>query len=147
MKKQGFFYVLILFLSSCVGTDFIDDSDMIPEPMEREVTKEKYIGQFSGKGSYSVSGDVSIYENESNEIIVEFAENFSASTGPGLYVYLSNSNNGVAGGVELGKLESNTGGQLYNVSLIDNTLSLESYNHVIVHCKPFNVVFGYAELN
>lgn len=103
-------------------------------------------GKFTGKGNYSVKGGVMLYKNANGELIVEFENDFSSSSGPGVFIFLSNSENSVAGGIELGAIKSYSGTQTYNVSTLNSSIKIDTYSHVIVHCKPFNVVFGYAEL-
>jgi hypothetical protein len=102
---------------------------------------------FSGRNGYDVNGTGEISAAD-NEIILEFNSDFSADSGPGLVVYLSNSPSSVQGGVELKPLIANSGTQSYNISQILNqngnnmTIGLNSYDYVIVYCKPFGVVFG-----
>ncbi len=147
MKLQGFFYALLLFFCSCVGTDFIDDSDLTPNSVDTDDSTEVYRGEFSGIGNYDVEGTVTLYKNTAGELIVEFADDFKSSNGPGVYIYLTNSPESVGGGVELGAIKSNSGSQKYNVSMINSSVEINTYSHVLVHCKPFNVPFGYAALN
>ena len=87
------------------------------------------------------------YTKTPGELIVEFADDFKSSNGPGVYIYLTNSPESVAGGIELGAIKSNSGTQKYNVTMINSSIEINTYSHVLVHCKPFNVPFGYAALN
>lgn len=100
-------------------------------------------GTFMGSGGHTVSGDVRVSMLDTNSIQVSLQENFSSINGPGLYVYLSNSKSSVEGGVELMPLQSIEGPSSYPAEGV----ALGDYKFVIIHCKPFNVVFGYAELN
>lgn len=100
-------------------------------------------GSFSSLNGYSVSGDVSLVETSSNLNLI-LQDNFSASNGPGLYIYLSNNSNNVNGGVEIGELRKNNGSDTYAVNA---SVALEDYNYVLIWCKPFGVGFGTAQLN
>ncbi|MDW7695323.1 DM13 domain-containing protein [Flammeovirgaceae bacterium SG7u.111] len=92
-------------------------------------------GTFTGLNNYSVEGTFGITENRQ----LVFQENFKADSGPGLYVYLSNNATSVQGGVELGMLKSSNGLQEYD---LPSGIEANTYDHVIIHCKPFNVPFG-----
>tara|TARA_R110001599_G_scaffold145336_2_gene327760 strand:- start:18970 stop:19662 length:693 start_codon:yes stop_codon:yes gene_type:complete len=107
------------------------------------VLANKREGTFVGRNNYSVSGDFSLMEMSGNLTLV-FADNFRASNGPGLYVYLSNQPTNISGGIELGKLKKNTGAQTYSIS---ENIQLNTYNYVIIYCKPFGVPFGTGSYN
>ncbi|CAD5253862.1 MULTISPECIES: DM13 domain-containing protein [unclassified Imperialibacter] len=100
-------------------------------------------GSFVGKGGYNVSGDVRVSILDSNALQVSLQDNFNSNNGPGLFVYLSNQDNSVAGGKELAALASTTGPSSYRA----DGVAIDDYKYVIILCKPFNVVFGLAELN
>jgi len=100
-------------------------------------------GTFNGLNGYSVSGDVNLIEGEEN-LMLELGSNFSASNGPGLYVYLSNSTSSISGGLEISDLRRNSGSDLYT---IEGSIAIDQFDHVIIFCKPFGVAFGSAELN
>ncbi len=99
-------------------------------------------GTFQGRNGYNVSGGVSFSANASL-VDVNLAENFRSQSGPGLYVYLSNSPSSVAGGVEIGKLRKTSGADTYTDP---QGINMDSYNYVIILCKPFNIPFGAALL-
>ncbi|MDE0471638.1 MAG: DM13 domain-containing protein, partial [Ekhidna sp.] len=89
-------------------------------------------------------GDFTINRNQDGDVILTVT-NYQPA-GPGPYFYLSNQNNSVANGLELGKAE--TGGNItINVSEIDNSVDLTTYNFLLVWCKPFNVRLGFGEFN
>lgn len=108
-------------------------------PLTLTVAGDQRSGTFEGSNGYSVSGTVVISESA-----VELQSDFNTSSGPGLYLYLSNSSSNVDGGVSLGALNGNSGEQTYELPA---GTSPDDFNYVIVHCQPFNVVFGFAELN
>jgi len=96
-------------------------------------------GVFMGNRNYIVNGTFSLAES-GNNLVLTFDSNFVTSNGPGLYVYLSNSTSSTTGGIEMGKLKSNSGTQNYTVSM--NEAQLGTYRHVLIYCKPFRVSFG-----
>ncbi|MBL1215403.1 MAG: hypothetical protein HND52_18700 [Ignavibacteriae bacterium] len=102
-------------------------------------------GTFMGNPatSYTVSGSAELVSSNS-QLTLNFGSDFSSSSGPGLYVYLSPVNSVGANSVELGELISTTGAQSYSVP---PGYSLSDFSYVIIHCKPFSVSFGSAEIN
>lgn len=104
-------------------------------------------GVFQGSGGYSVSGAVSLEQQANGDLVVKFADDFMSSTGPGLVVYLSNSKTDVIGqGVELMALPQNSGAFEIDVTAINSNIDITDYEFVMIHCKPFNVLFGSAML-
>lgn len=69
-------------------------------------------------------------------------ENFKATNGPDLYVYLA-TDKSASDIVNLGRLKGNIGNQNYPIP--DGT-DLTKYNTVLIWCKAFSVLFGSAEL-
>lgn len=96
-------------------------------------------GTFVGLNNYNVSGGFSMELVGESSVRLSFDENFSTSNGPGLFVYLSNNENSVSGGIELGDLKSNRGVQTYD---FDQPDLFNAYSYVIIYCKPFGVPFG-----
>jgi hypothetical protein len=93
--------------------------------------------------SYNVSGAATLEQQPNGSLVLKFGDNFSTSNGPGLEVFLSTTNAVGANSRNLGRLQSTSGAQSYNVPA---GVTLTTYNWVIIHCVPFNVTFGYAEL-
>ncbi|MDP5168777.1 MAG: DM13 domain-containing protein [Bacteroidia bacterium] len=108
-----------------------------------EVAAPSRSGTFTGLNGYQVRG-TAFLENSDNGPIVRLGTDFQTSNGPGLYVYLSNSANSVAGGVEVAKLRKNSGEDTY---LLPSGVGLTTYSNVIILCKPFSIPFGSATLN
>lgn len=104
----------------------------------KEMTPQRK-ANLRGLGSYSVRGVATLIEQPDGSLKLEFSSNFSASSGPGLHVYLSNNGTSVAGGEDLGSLKQNSGAHSYDVPA---SITLATYNHVIIYCKPFGVAFG-----
>lgn len=72
-------------------------------------------------------------------------ENFNVTSGPDLYVYLSNSakpthnSEDLADYVDLGRLKATSGEQNYNVPT-----GAENYRTAVIWCKQFGVLFSFA---
>ncbi|MBL4707106.1 MAG: DM13 domain-containing protein [Flavobacteriales bacterium] len=97
-------------------------------------------GNFMGRGNYNVNGSVTMSTLPNGSLKLDFA-NFSSSSGPGLYIYLSNS---VSNGISIEALNSRTGN--FTVNLPSN-IAITDYNYVLIWCKPFGLTFGSALLN
>lgn len=93
--------------------------------------------------SYNVSGTATLEQQPNGSLVLRFGSNFSSSSGPGLEVFLSTTNTVGANSRNLGRLQRTSGEQSYNVPA---GVTLTTYNWVIIHCVPFNVTFGYAQL-
>jgi len=112
--------------------------------MVEEKTIQTYEGTFvgTGDGIHNVEGLArTISLNNGNTVLR--LENFKATNGPDLYVYLSTDDK-ASEFVSLGKLKANNGNQNYDIP--ENT-NLEKYNKVLIWCKTFGVLFGNAELS
>ncbi len=103
-------------------------------------------GSFTGRpgSSYRVEGTATLRRNTDGSLQLEFSEDFSGSRGPGLEVLLSSTNTSAPGSISLGSIKSNTGAQVYDVPA---DVELTSFDWVVIHCRPFNVTFGFAELD
>ncbi len=69
-------------------------------------------------------------------------ENFKATNGPDLYVYLS-TDNSASDFVNLGRLKGNIGNQNYD---IPEGTDFSKYHTVLIWCQAFSVLFGSAKL-
>lgn len=96
-------------------------------------------GMFVGVG-HTVSGTAAIYELDGNHYVV--FEPFSSQNGPDLKVYLSK-DQGISDYINLGPMKSTMGKQSY---LIPGNPTLADYDHVLVWCQQFSVLFGKAEM-
>ena len=121
------------------STDNIDSF-----PAFLEILGESRTGMFMESGtSYTVRGTVLLETLENGSLMLQFGSDFSSSNGPGLHVFLSTANRINADSLDLGDLKMPSGAQSYQ---IPGTVELETYNWVVIHCVPFNVTFGFAEL-
>jgi hypothetical protein len=115
---------------------------ILSQPYAIQVGSASRSGSFGGRNGYSVSGSVSLSEGPSG-LLIALGSNFQSQSGPGLYVYLSNSAHSANGGVEIAKLRKTSGADSYAVPA---GIALGDYNFVLIQCKPFNVTFGSAQL-
>ncbi len=93
------------------------------------------------RSSHATSGTVKLVMDSSNRRFLVF-ENFRTDNGPDLRVWLS-PNTGVSPYQEVGRLTAVSGNFSYEIV---STLDLSVYNHVLIWCEDFSVLFGYAIL-
>jgi len=93
-------------------------------------------------------GKATIYRLEDGKPLLRL-EDFSTTNGPDLFVVLSSSANpdqdGLKNGayLQLDVLKGNVGNQNYELPA---DVDLSQYKSVVIWCRTFNVVFGYAAL-
>lgn len=118
-------------------------SDAEISSMEME-TATHYSGTFVGvnDGIHNAEGDAYVIPLEDGNSILRL-ENFAATNGPGLHVYLA-TDKGASEYVDLGKLKANNGNQNYG---IPEGTDLDRYDKVLIWCEPFRVLFGSALLS
>ena len=95
-----------------------------------------------GDGIHDAQGEVLIIEADDGSKFLRF-ENFRASNGPDLFVYLATDET-ASDFVNLGSLKGNIGNQNY---LIPPGVDLANQDTVLIWCKQFSVLFGSAKLN
>jgi hypothetical protein len=102
-----------------------------------------YVGEFVGAndGIHNAEGQLKVLKlNDSTNFLR--LENFKATNGPDLYVYLS-TDKSASDFVNLGRLKGNVGNQNYE---IPEGTDLSKYPTVLIWCQAFSVLFGSAEL-
>ena len=101
------------------------------------------MGQFVGVGDgiHDAQGDVLVVEGQDGIKYLRF-ENFKATNGPDLYVYLATDDT-ASDFIDLGRLKGNIGNQNY---MIPPGADLSNHDTVLIWCKQFSVLFGSAEL-
>ena len=109
------------------------------------VTSTSRTGAFTKNPStsYNVSGTATLERQANGALVLRLSDTFSSSNGPGLEVILSTTKTVGANSVNLERLQKTNGAQTYNVP---STVTLTSHDWVLIHCVPFNVTFGYAQL-
>lgn len=109
------------------------------DPMER-LHLVPYEGTFMEHGGHRVAGIAKVIDIE-DEKILRF-ENFDTVNGPNLHIYLS-TNTSDEDFIDLGKIKATKGNINY---ALPADIDIEKYNHVLVWCVPFSVLFSYAKL-
>ena len=101
------------------------------------------IGRFIGvnDGIHNAEGLAKVIRLDNVSTILRL-ENFKATNGPDLYVYLA-TDNSASDFVNLGRLKGNIGNQNYD---IPEGTDLSRYDTVLIWCKAFSVLFGSAKL-
>jgi hypothetical protein len=106
-------------------------------------------GMFVSGGQHGdfASGTATVGASSSGSLQLALTH-FAASNGPDVYVYLSREASPattaqVMNGYEVGKLTATSGDILYTLPA---ALNLHEYRSVVVYCRSFSVVFGYANL-
>ncbi len=95
-------------------------------------------GTIATTTSYVLEGAFELQQSGS-DLILEFEANYIADDGlPGLYIYLTNNPNSIAGAHEIGKVSVFTGAHSYTIP----NAGLFDYNYILYYCKPFNVKVG-----
>jgi hypothetical protein len=117
----------------------------INENMTEDVTVEGsfLIGNFIGvnDGIHNAEGLAKVIVLDEGNSILRL-ENFRATNGPDLYVYLS-TDKSASDFVSLGRLKGNIGNQNYE---IPEGTELSKYDTVLIWCRAFSVLFGSAKL-
>src|SRR3712207_4877906 len=101
------------------------------------------IGEFVGvnDGIHNAEGLAKVIQLDNAGVILRL-ENFKATNGPDLYVYLA-TDNSASDFVNLGRLKGNIGNQNYD---IPEGTDFSKYHTVLIWCQAFSVLFGSAEL-
>ena len=95
-----------------------------------------------GDGFHNVEGAAKVVPVESGAQILRL-ENFKATNGPDLYVYLSNDKS-ASDFINVGRLKGNVGNQNYEIPIGSD---LSKYNTVLIWCRAFSFLFGSAQLS
>jgi hypothetical protein len=94
---------------------------------------------------HHASGSATIYQLEDGTRVLRL-ENFDTTNGPDVFVTLHTAGNpdeDAGEHLQLAPLKGNQGNQNYELPV---DLDLSQYHSVVIWCRSFNVVFGYASL-
>jgi hypothetical protein len=99
-------------------------------------------------GVDTVAGNAILGKTSDGKVVLRF-ENLNSANGPDLHVYLSKqaspaTTQQVMSGVEVGKLKATQGTSNYELAA---TADITQFKSVVIYCKSFAVVFGYANLH
>jgi hypothetical protein len=105
--------------------------------------KPLVIGNLIGAndGIHNAEGLAKVIRLDDASMILRL-ENFKATNGPDLYVYLA-TDNSASDFVNLGRLKGNIGNQNYDI--LEGT-DFSKYDTVLIWCQAFSVLFGSAKL-
>jgi len=108
-------------------------------------TETEIPGTFRARSgtTYTVTGGVTLQEDSDGSVALKIGSDFVTTNGPSLHVYLSTSDGVTSTSVDLGALQATSGEQEYSVG---QGVDLTTYRWVIIHCVPFNLTFGSAQL-
>jgi hypothetical protein len=147
-KKQIYVVLIVACLIIIIALAFLLNSEE-----SNDMINEEFPGNGNGGSNATVIASGSFQDGahptEGEALLIQMdsemklrLENFKTDSGPGLYVYLSIDRND-NDYVDLGELRATEGNMNYDVPSGTNTTK---YNHVLIWCEPFSVLFGYAEL-
>ncbi len=120
----------------------IDEAAPVSESMDiQEMIKSSGVFVGVGDGIHDASGDAMVLSTDDGMRYLRF-ENFKATNGPDLYVYLSTDEQ-ASDHVSLGRLKANMGNQNYEIS---SDVDVTKYSKVLIWCQTFSVLFGSADL-
>ncbi|WP_010175173.1 DM13 domain-containing protein [Bacillus coahuilensis] len=109
---------------------------------ESPITPTLMTGTFKGAdANHDATGNV-LAQVDGDNPYIRFEE-FEATNGPDLYVYVVKEGQKTSEGVSLGKLKGNIGNQNYD---LPQNLEIEEGDQLVIWCKQFDVDFGYAQL-
>jgi hypothetical protein len=132
-------FILIVFYFAYIyspETEIYDKSPLETDP-EAVIIRN---GTFNAT-THNVKGKVLLIKSE-DKLILRM-EDFESDGGPDVFIYLSPDRD-VDDIVNLGKMRATKGDINYNVP---SDTDIDKYNHVLVYCVPYTVIFGYAELS
>jgi hypothetical protein len=144
-----------LFVSGNVGKDtapaFVSTATTAPNAGATATTAPAatLTGMFDHRaGVDTVAGNATLGKTSDGKVILRF-ENLNSANGPDLHVYLSKqaspaSTQQVMDGVEVGKLKATQGTSNYELAA---STDITQFKSVVIYCKSFSVVFGYANLS
>ena len=136
MKKILALHILLFAITSCEKEGEFTQTNNQTINLNTAVLLKT--GQFTTTSGISGSGSVKIYsENNQRKLVLE---NYTIENGPDLKVYLSTTE-APETFVNLGNLNPET------TYTIPNSIDLNVYKYVLIHCQQFNHLYAIALLN
>jgi hypothetical protein len=116
----------------------------VNENMTVAMKQALLVGTFVGvnDGIHNAEGMAKVIPLEGGTSRILRLENFEATNGPDLYVYLA-TDKSASDFVNLGRLKGNIGNQNYEIT---EGTDLSKYDTALIWCRAFSVLFGSAEL-
>ena len=139
----GFLVWFLWFaLSPLVIDKVVKDENQLSSNISNSEIPAIYEGSFTDADNFhKVSGTAKIISQGGKKYLR--LENFEATNGPDLYVYVSKDKTN-DDFVNLGKLKGNIGDQNYELK---EDVNFDEYNNVLIWCRTFHVLFGSAEIS
>ena len=133
----------IMILAANENSTVNESIDTKSAGKENETTRNMLSGKFIGinDGIHNAEGVVKVIALDDGTSVLRL-ENFKATNGPDLYVYLA-TDKSASDIVNLGRLKGNIGNQNYAIPAGTN---ITKYNTALIWCKAFSVLFGSAQL-
>jgi hypothetical protein len=146
MKTLQIILIASIFAFSCASED-----DMAPAGMDNMVmdmlpanTDKNGMGTFTSY-AHSLAGKAILLTDDAGKRVVRL-EDFTMTSGPDVYVFVSKSNNySQANVIEVAKLTSGYTDSDINFDF-DSSAYTSDYKFVLVYCIQYNSLFGFAEL-
>ena len=138
---SGVIYALSPYFTNTTIDEAPPMADVDQPMMVQEMTTSS--GNFIGVGDgiHDAEGNAFVLSLDDGTRFLRF-EDFKATNGPDLYVYLSTDEQ-ASDFVNLGRLKANMGNQNYE---IPSEVDLSKHSNVLIWCQAFSVLFGSAEL-
>ena len=141
--KKTLVFVLALAIGavSCVKDEELTPTNQQPPVNVNIQDPPKTVGDFVSS-AHPTSGTVKVLEDSKDKNIKYLVfENFKTDAGPDLKIYLAEDTKAM-GFVEISKLDKTGNFTL----MIPASANLDKQKHVLIWCKQFSVLFGYAQL-
>lgn len=136
-KYSLMLFGFVMFLSACVKETV---PDTVNETIELGDDDSLILsGSFVTEGK-STSGQAEVYISDDSRKVV--FKNFSTGNGPDVRVYLATDAQ-ASDFINLGDLKATSGEFSYS---LPNETDLSEYDHIVIWCEDFSLVFGYARL-
>lgn len=133
MKNLFLLPLILLVFNSCEKEGEFTQTNNQPLNLSTAILLKS--GQFTTTSGISGSGNVKIYDDNNLRKLV--LENYTIENGPDLKVYLSTTD-APNTFVNLGNLNPQT------VYTIPNSVDLNVYKYVLIHCQQYNHLFAIA---
>ena len=92
---------------------------------------------------YAMRGTVYLEFDSSGDLVLRLGSDFNVSQAAAIWVILSTSNRVTGNYIELVELKKFAGEQIISVP---SGVELDTYDYVLIYCKPFRLIFGAAKL-
>ena len=133
----------IMILAAKENSTVNESIDTKVAGQETDISRNMLSGKFIGvnDGIHNAEGVAKVIVLDDGTSVLRL-ENFKATNGPDLYVYLA-TDKSASDIVNLGRLKGNIGNQNYP---IPSGTDVTKYNTALIWCKAFSVLFGSAQL-